>query len=45
MSGGAALSLVDYAEEIVRSGFPAIRQLPPRARRAQLDGYLNRIVA
>ncbi|MCY1137648.1 DUF4143 domain-containing protein [Actinoplanes sp. Pm04-4] len=44
MGGGTALSLVDYAEEIVRSGFPAIRQLPPRARRAQLDGYLNRIV-
>ncbi|ASW53759.1 hypothetical protein CIK06_05480 [Plantactinospora sp. KBS50] len=44
VSGGGALSLVDYAEEIVRSGFPAIRQLPPRARRAQLDGYLNRIV-
>ena len=44
VDGGTALSLVDYAEEIVRSGFPAIRQLPPRARRAQLDGYLNRIV-
>lgn len=44
VGGGSALSLVDYAEEIVRSGFPAIRQLPPRAHRAQLDGYLNRIV-
>ncbi|MGX6608434.1 ATP-binding protein [Micromonosporaceae bacterium Da 78-11] len=44
VGGSTALSLVDYAEEIVRSGFPAIRQLPPRARRAQLDGYLNRIV-
>lgn len=44
VDGGTVLSLVDYAEEIVRSGFPAIRQLPPRARRAQLDGYLNRIV-
>ena len=44
VGGGTSLSLVDYAEEIVRSGFPAIRQLPPRARRAQLDGYLNRIV-
>ena len=44
VGGGTALTLVDYAEEIVRSGFPAIRQLPPRARRAQLDGYLNRIV-
>lgn len=44
VDGGAALSVTDYAEEIVRSGFPAIRQLPPRARRAQLDGYLTRIV-
>jgi predicted AAA+ superfamily ATPase len=44
VNGRTGLSLVDYAEEIVRSGFPAIRQLPPRARRAQLDGYLNRIV-
>jgi len=44
VNGRTGLSLVDYAEEIVRSGFLAIRQLPPRARRAQLDGYLNRIV-
>jgi predicted AAA+ superfamily ATPase len=33
-----------YTEEIIRSGFPAIRAMPPRARRAQLDGYLARIV-
>jgi uncharacterized protein len=33
-----------YTEEILRSGFPAIRALPPRPRRAQLDGYLARIV-
>jgi predicted AAA+ superfamily ATPase len=44
IGGSSALSVVDYAEEIVRSGFPAVRQLPPRARRAQLDGYLARIV-
>ena len=36
VEGTAHLRLVDYAEEIVRSGFPAIR--------AQLDGYLARIV-
>ena len=42
--GGSPLRLPDYAEEIVRSGFPAIRTLPDRARRAQLDGYLARIV-
>jgi hypothetical protein len=44
VDGHAALSLPDYADEIVRSGFPAIRHLPPRARRAQLDGHLARIV-
>lgn len=44
VEGTAPLRLVDYAEEIVRSGFPAIRTLAPRARRAQLDGYLARIV-
>ncbi|WBB97391.1 MULTISPECIES: DUF4143 domain-containing protein [unclassified Solwaraspora] len=42
--GESPVGLADYAEEIVRSGFPAIRQLPSRARRAQLDGYLARIV-
>jgi predicted AAA+ superfamily ATPase len=44
LDGTSDLTLSDYAEEIVRSGFPAIRELPPRARRAQLDGYLARIV-
>ena len=44
VEGQCRLTLVDYAEEVVRSGFPGIRGLPPRARRAQLDGYLARIV-
>lgn len=44
VEGTAELGLLDYAEEIVRSGFPAIRALSGRARRAQLDGYLARIV-
>lgn len=34
----------DYAEEILRSGFPGIRRLSGRALRAQLAGYLERIV-
>lgn len=42
--GDSRIELPGYAEEIVRSGFPGIRGLPPRARRAQLDGYLSRIV-
>lgn len=44
MDGSSALSLRDYADEVVSSGFPAIRTLPARSRRAQLDGYLTRIV-
>lgn len=44
IEGSSPLTLVDDAGEIVRSGFPAVRQLPDRARRAQVDGYLARIV-
>lgn len=44
VEGQAEVVLPDYAEEIVRSGFPGIRDLPPRTRRAQLSGYLSRIV-
>ncbi|WP_129664593.1 ATP-binding protein [Phytoactinopolyspora endophytica] len=44
VAGAASLTLPDYVEEILRSGFPGVRQLPPRARRAQLDGYIARII-
>ncbi len=44
IGGDSPVRLPDYVEEIVASGFPGIRSLPPRARRAQLDGYLRRIV-
>jgi len=44
LSGVTGLTLVDYAAEITRSGFPAIRELSGRLRRTQLDGYLDRIV-
>ncbi|GAB04676.1 hypothetical protein GOAMR_20_02260 [Gordonia amarae NBRC 15530] len=37
-------ALPDYVREIVSSGFPGIRDLPDRARRLALDGYLTRIV-
>jgi predicted AAA+ superfamily ATPase len=33
-----------YRLEILASGFPGIHSLPPRLLRAQLDGYLERIV-
>lgn len=42
VAGESALGLVDYTEEITRSGFPGIRHLRERARRMQLDGYLAR---
>ncbi len=44
MGGSTDVDLSVYADEVVRSGFPAIRILPDRARRAQIDGYLDRIV-
>lgn len=42
--GCSELRLTDYVEEIVASGFPGLRGLGQRASRAQLDGYLARIV-
>jgi uncharacterized protein len=44
ISGSTDVGLEEYAEEIVRSGFPGIRHLHGRASRAQLDGYVDRIV-
>ena len=44
VSGRTGLRLEDYTAEILRSGFPGIRELPPKALRAQLDTYLRRIV-
>ena len=44
ISGRTDVRLSDYAEEILRSGFPGVRALGGRALRLQLDGYLIRIV-
>ncbi len=44
LDGTTSLTVEDYADEIVRSGFPAIRELSGRLLRSQLDGYLDRIV-
>lgn len=43
IEGVSELGLAEYAREIVSSGLPGIRELPERARRLQLDGYLTRI--
>ena len=42
--GHSSARLQDYAEDICRSGLPGLRDLHDRALRAQLDGYLNRII-
>ncbi|WP_432514293.1 ATP-binding protein [Kineococcus sp. SYSU DK001] len=44
VAGTTTVGLEEYADEICRSGLPAIRGLSPRLRRAQLDGYLDAIV-
>jgi len=44
ITGATDVRLEDYTREIVVSGFPAIRELEGRALRAQLDGYITRIV-
>jgi predicted AAA+ superfamily ATPase len=42
--GTTSVALSEYVAEILASGLPGIRPLTERARRAQLDGYLARIV-
>lgn len=44
VGGTTALRLTHYVEEITASGFPAIRSLPPRVVRAELDAYLENVV-
>lgn len=44
ISGATRFGIRDYVEEILRSGFPGMRDLAPRDRDRQLDGYLARIV-
>lgn len=44
VGGGTAVGVSGYVDEILRSGFPGIRDLSPSNRDRQLDGYLARIV-
>lgn len=44
VAGETDFTADDYAEEILASGFPGLRDLRGRALRASLDGYLDRIV-
>lgn len=42
--GRTDMRLEGYVDEILRSGFPGVRDLPDRLVRAQLDGYVDHIV-
>jgi uncharacterized protein len=42
--GSTNAGLSDYVTEVVRSGFPGIRNLTQRSLRRQLDGYIARII-
>ena len=44
VEGTADFRLVDYTDEILRSGFPGLRGFTGRPLRAQLDSYLERVV-
>lgn len=44
VDGQTTVDLEDYAKEILASGFPGLRGLPERLVRAQLDGYIDRII-
>lgn len=44
IAGETSVRLADYVDEILASGFPGLRGLTGRALRAQLDGYVDRIV-
>jgi uncharacterized protein len=44
IAGRTDMTLRGYAEEIVRSGLPGIRDLSDRARTVELDSYIARVV-
>ena len=44
ISGSSDVGLGDYVQEILSSGFPGIRPLGERGRRAQIESYLARLV-
>ncbi|MGA2454803.1 MAG: AAA family ATPase [Solirubrobacteraceae bacterium] len=44
VDGQTSVDLEDYVKEILASGFPGLRGLPERLARAQLDGYIDRII-
>ena len=45
LEGTTSVGVEQYADEIVRSGFPGIRSQPDRVRRGLLDGYLDQVLS
>jgi predicted AAA+ superfamily ATPase len=44
VEGHTDIRLVDYVDEIMASGFPGLRGLPPRLLRGELDSYARNLV-
>lgn len=44
ISGGSSFGLADYTDEMVKSGFPGLRDLPEKLRQARLEGYIERVI-
>jgi uncharacterized protein len=44
IAGTCSLNLADYTDLLLASGFPGMQHLVGRSLRAQLDGYVDRIV-
>jgi predicted AAA+ superfamily ATPase len=44
LEGKTTMGVEDYTREILRSGFPGLRNLPESTLRRGLDGYLERVV-
>ena len=44
VTGTTEITLAHYTEEVLASGLPGLRRFSGRARRLQLEGYLDRVV-
>jgi len=44
VDGATTFGLADYANSIVRSGFPGFQGMPDKALEIQLEGYVQRII-
>lgn len=44
VAGSTELELHDYADAVCSTGFPGVHRLTGRLRRAQVDGYISRVI-